>query len=52
MIKCNATGTEKQVRLPPADIVAKLPAPIVVKIRVRESLAVQIVQQNCGKQTG
>jgi hypothetical protein len=46
---CIVTGTKKSTRLPSAKTVVKLPAPIVVRIRGRESLVVGLAQRSCGK---
>ncbi len=47
--RCIVTDTEKTTRLPSAKTVVRLPAPIVVRIRGRESLVVGLAQMNYDK---
>jgi len=47
--RCIVTDTENTTRLPSAKTVVRLPAPIVVRIRGRESLVVGLAQMNYDK---
>jgi len=47
--RCIVTDTEKTTRLPSAKTVVRLPAPIVVRIRGRESPVVGLAQTHCDK---